>query len=478
MRQLAGADAQFLYSETRTQHYHTIKVMVVDPTKSRAALDFDSFKAQFGRDSAIVPVFHWRMVPAPLGLAHPSWSWQRELDLDYHIRRAAVPSPGGNREFCEVVSEIASTGLERDRPLFQIWWVEGLEGGRLAYVTKLHHAVADGSSSAQLLIDATQEEPDGEVAVPALRGEGPEPLPAYRQRLAAALRYDWELARGLPRFLGRLLRFVAIGTGRAMAGKGRPAGPFQAPMTRFNQKLTPHRWFANVDVSLDDLKRVGRGFGCTINDVFVAISAGAIRRYLELRDELPEESLTATIPVSIRTPEQQRTYGNRLSSWFVAIATDVEDPVERLRVIARNTRAARESWEAKDPELQHDAMEYGWLYRGWQRVTTLLARRFSGRPAYSAILSNVRGPDRPVFSNAAPVVALRSMGPLSEDLGLNITGWSYAGTMSIGVVACREHVPDIWELADRLPEALHELVRAADKQESSDPGATRGTDSR
>lgn len=469
MRPLAGADAQFLYAETRTQHYHTLKVLVLDPSGSHQPLDFDTFKAQFASDSAVVPVFHWQLVMAPLSLAHPSWLWRPELDLDYHVRRAAVPSPGGEREFCEVLSEIASTGLERDRPLFQMWWVEGLAGGRLAYVTKLHHALADGLSSAQLLLDATQQGPDDEFRPPPLRVEGPEPLPTRRQQLADALRFDGHLALGLPRFIARLLRFVAIGSWRAVAGKGRPAGPYAAPITRFNQRLTPHRWFANVDLPMAELKRVRRVFGCTLNDAFIAVSAGAIRRYLELQGELPDVPLTAALPVSIRTPEQQRTYGNRLSSWFVGIATDVADPVERLRAIQRNTAAARESWEAKDRDLQHDAMEYGYAYRAWMGFMGMLGRRFSGRPTYNVVLSNVRGPGKPVYSNGASVVALRSMGPLTEDLGLNLTGWSYADTMSIGVVACREHVPDIWELADRLPEALHELVLAAEKAETGSP---------
>lgn len=461
MQPLSGADAQFLYAETRTQHYHTIKALVIDPADSRQPLDFETFKKQFAGFSGVVPVFHWQLVLAPLNLAHPFWSWREELDLDYHIRRAAVLSPGGEREFCEVISEIASTGLERDRPLFQTWWVEGLAGGRLAYVVKLHHALADGLSSAQLLLDATQEGPDDDLRPPALRVEGPEPLSTRARQLVESLRFDVQLALGTPRFVARLLRFVAIGSWRALARKGRPASPYSAPITRFNQVLTPHRWFANVDLPMAELKRVRRVFGCTLNDVYVAVCAGAIRRYLELRGELPELSLTAALPVSIRTPEQQRTYGNRLSSWFVSIATDLADPVERLQAIQRNTRAARESWEVKDRHLQHDAMEYGYLYRGWMRLATALGRRFSGRPTFNVVISNVRGTPVPLYTAGTRIESMYPMSGLVPGQGLNLTVISYMGRMDFGFAVDPDLVPDAWELAEGIPRAFADLQAAA-----------------
>ena len=260
---------------------------------------------------------------------------------------------------------------------------------------------------------------------------------------------------------------------RARHGSRRPVPPFVGPATRFNRKLTPHRWFAFVDVSVSDMKRVKSAFGGTLNDVYAAVCAGGIRDYLLSHDELPKASLNATITVSIRKPEELRTYGNRLANWPVSLATDVADPVERLKRIQQSTQAARETLEAADRELLHDFMDLWWVYDVSVNKNPKLLRTIIGRPTYNVILSNVRGPDHTMYVAGSRLVALRSMGPIVNELGLNITGWSYADTMSIGVVACREHVPDIWDLAERLPVALAELLQAAEREEarSAEPSA-------
>jgi WS/DGAT/MGAT family acyltransferase len=379
------------------------------------------------------------------------------------VRRARVPAPGGPREFAEVLSAIASTPLERDRPLWQLWLVEGLEGDRLAYVTKLHHAAADGVASARILLDAFQDTPSPSGPRP----EHPpdEPPPPARELLLGALRYWGELARRLPALLARTLRWLAIALRRALAGESRMAPPFAAPRTRFNRPITPHRWFANADLPLADLRRVKEILGGTLNDVYVAICAGAIRRYLEERGELPAEPLTASIPVSIRKPEEERSYGNRVGVWMVSLATHLADPVLRYRAISRAARDAREAHQAKDPELLADWQDYWWIYRAFYSLQRLVGRLLR-RPVFHVILSNVRGPAAPIYSDGARVVALRSMGPILDDGGLNFTGWSYVDTMSVGIVACREHVPDLWALAEGVELSLRELREAAEKEQA------------
>jgi diacylglycerol O-acyltransferase len=463
MRKMSGADAHFLSEETRTQHSHTIKVQVVDTSGAHAALTFEEFRRAFEGGLSLIPPFQWRLVSMPLRLAHPRWYYDPNLDLDYHLRRAAVPAPGGPRELAEVISHIASTGLERDRPLWQMWFVEGLEHGHIAFVTKLHHSVADGSSSAQILLDAFQRSPEDHVQWPPHESQVAEPVPPRWRLLLQGL---WELAvliAGLPRLAWRALRMGWIVLQRRRAGLPRPVSAFDGPRVRFNRRLTPHRWFATVDVPLASFKKVKGAFGCTLNDVFIAVCSGAIRRYLDLHGELPMQSLTAYVPVSIRKKEELRAYGNRLTNWHADLATSVDDPVERLRRIQRSTAAARDQSKAADPELFNDYMDYWWLYRITSRLVPKIVRLISGRPAFNVILSNVHGPDEPLYSEGMKVVALQSMGPIVDYLGLNMTGWSYVDTMSIGVVACREHVPDIWELAERVPEALEELVVAAEE---------------
>lgn len=461
MRKLSGADAHFLSEETRTQHSHTIKVQIVDPSTAHTPLDFAAFKLGFQEGLSVIPPFQWRLVSMPFKIALPRWYYDPNLDLDYHLRRAAVPSPGGEREFAEVISEIASTGLERDRPLWQVWFVEGLQHGYVAYVTKLHHAVADGTSSAQILLDAFQETQEASVRRPPHESPVPEPIPPRWRLFFEGLLELLALIGGLPRLAWRGLRAWRIRRRRLREGADRSAPPFSGPATRFNRTLTPHRWFANVDVSLADMRLVKDAFGGTLNDVFVAVCAGGIRRYLELHGELPRRSLTAIVPVSIRKPEEMRTYGNRLANWHVSLATEIADPVERLRAIQRSTRAARESLAAGDPELLQDFMSYWWLYDLVVNKLTRLVRRVTGRPTFNVILSNVRGPTKPMYVEGSRLVALRSMGPIVNDLGLNVTAWSYVDTMSIGVVACREHVPDIWTLAEQFAPALAELKHAA-----------------
>jgi WS/DGAT/MGAT family acyltransferase len=452
----------FLYQESRTQHQHTLKILIIDPAGAHWPLDFQTYKQGFVHGIATVPVFHWKLVKSPLNLSHPFWFWQADLDLDYHIRRMRVPDPGGERELCEVISEIASTGLERDRPLWQTWWVEGLAGGRVAIVIKLHHALADGLSSAQILLDSCKASPEPQ-ALPVLPPPFPDERPSRALLTGLALGSQIRLLGRLPRFLGMVAQALWIGRRRKAQGRAGLTPPFQCRATRFNQRLTPQRWYASVTLPLSRMKRVKELLGGTLNDVYVAVCSGAIRSYLKSHDEMPGQSLTASLPVSIRGPHEKRTYGNRTSTWSISLATDVEDPIERYGAIVRSNRAARDEREAKDPEFYATLQEY---WRLNNLFTNRLARwmhRMTGRPSYNLILSNVPGPRERLYVNGAEVVGLKSMGPLLHNMGLNLTGWSYQDQMDVGIVACREHIPDIWELAERLPEALQELVLDAEK---------------
>jgi WS/DGAT/MGAT family acyltransferase len=464
MRRLRGADAFHLYKETRTQHMHTIKVQVLQPHGE--TIPFDEFKRGFETGIAAVPPFHWQLVKVPFGLGHPLWRYRTDLDLDYHVRRMAAPAPGGDRELAEVISEIASTGLERDRPLFQVWLVEGLAGGRVAYVTKLHHAVADGVSSATILLDAFQSDPEAPDRHEH-EWQGDESEPDRWSLIVDALRHLVRLAAGAPAMIGRLWRVSRISLQRIRAGLPRAQAPFSGRRTRFNRRLTPHRWYAFARLSVSDMKRVKQVLGGTLNDVFVALCAASVRAYLMKRSELPGDfALTGTIPVNIRKDHEQRTYGNRTGSWTVSLATNEADPLARYRAVIASTRAGRESSEAKDPALIADSMDYWWIHNlvlsGLRRVMGAL----TGRPPFHTILSNVKGPSEPIYSRADEVVDLLSMGPIVDDQGLNFTGWSYRDAMNVGIVACREHVPDVWDLADGVRDALAELVAIADAEEA------------
>jgi WS/DGAT/MGAT family acyltransferase len=469
MRRLTGADAHFLLLETRVQHLHTLKIFVVEGSSASGVAPHVLLREQLARIVPHLGPYRWRLVRVPLGLGLPFWATTQHIDLDYHIRRLAVPAPGGPREFCEVASAIASFPLERDRPLWQIWIVEGLEHGRIAYVMKIHHAIGDGTASAQLAADTVA----ALATNPATVGDpdAAEPLPPRLWLLAQAVADGGRRLVRLPALIGRSLRVLAIGAARRRAGLAHPPRAYASPPTRFNNRLTPHRWYANITVPLADMKLVKEAFGVTLNDVLVALTSSAVRGYLADHDELPAESLTASIPVSIRAPEDPDRYGNRLASWYVQLATDVADPVERLRAVARNTATARTTLQAKDLALQSDWQEQWLSWVLFMGPLLRLMRRFRKRPVYYVIISNVRGPSAAFDHQGARVVSIQSMGPLQADMGLNVTAWSYVDQFSIGVVACHEHVPDIWNLAERFPAALEELKAAAILRR--DPAAAR-----
>lgn len=460
MRRLAGADAYHLREESRVQHMHTMKIAVLDPSTAPEPLVFEPLRELAARGIPHIPPFRWQLVEAPFG--RPVWIDAPDLDLDYHVRRAAVPSPGGSAELDEVVAYIASTGLERDRPLWQLWFVEGLERGRVAYVMKMHHSIADGVASAKILTDTFEESP-------VVGDEPPEQLPPAEPRpgrarlLVGNLRYLASLLAAFPDLLKRSLHAVRVVRERKAAGVAAVA-PFSGPSTRFDRPLTPHRCFATVTVPLSDLKAVKNAFDCTINDVFVAMAGGALHRYLERHGELPDKPLTASVPVSVRRDDEQDDYGNRVVTWAVSTASHLADPVERLAAVCESTRAARENQEAKGQRFGFEWMEYYPLWELGARKMSRLGQRLLKRPPYNVIVSNVPGPRVPLYMHGARLASLQSVGPLVAGQGLNLTAWSYVDDFTIGVLACREHVPDVRELAGAFPDALEELKLAAEKE--------------
>jgi WS/DGAT/MGAT family acyltransferase len=347
--------------------------------------------------------------------------------------------------------------------LWQVWFVEGLANGQIAYVAKVHHALADGVASARLLLQAFTESPDLTIVPPpdALTSERE---PSRATLLLLGLGSTLRLLAHLPALLVDTLRSGwRMWQRRRQPGAQGAARPFSGPNTQFNHPLTPHRWLAYETVPLDEIKRVKDATSCTVNDVFLALVSGALRRYLGAHGRLPRRTLTASVPVSTRTDDDTRAWGNRLTTWYVELATNIADPVERLRTIHRNTRAARDALEDVR-DLQHEWVEYWPLFKAFVfGLPRLVAPIFGGRPSYNVIVSNVAGPKRPLYRHGARLVHLVSMGPLVEGLGLNFTGWSYVDEMTIAVMGCREHVPDVWELAKGVRASLDELLEATER---------------
>jgi len=471
MRRMTGMDALFLYNEIPTQHMHTLKVTILEP-EDPAGYSFERERDKLTAGLGRLPPFRWRVVPTQFSLNHPLWLEDPDLDIDLHVKRAALPPPGGREELCEFISEIASTPLNRSRPMWKLWMVEGLENGRIAAVAKIHHSVADGHASARLLADFTTPTP-GELPSSSEHAERdwhPEPIPSKPRLLWMGL---VDLVRFLATRLPRFVRGFAAARRRKAAsraeGAPQPPQPFSGPDTSFNGVLSAGRRFAYASLSLDDARVVKEAFGGTLNDVVLATVASSVRRYLQERDELPDAPLVGWMPTDTRTPEQEDSYGNCVAAMYVNLCTDIEDPTERLLAIQRASAVSKRDFDDTEGARLSDFFDFVPPFVSsllMSRLATIMKRR--GRPSQAnLIISNVRGASTPLFSQRTPLRALFSIGPLLEGVGLNITAWSYQSQLNFSLLADRKMVPDLWVLADGLVDALAEYVKLAGERSAS-----------
>jgi WS/DGAT/MGAT family acyltransferase len=397
-----------------------------------------------------------------MGLHHPLWIEDPDFDLDYHLRHIAVPPPGGARELSEVVSKLVSIQLDRSRPLWECWAIEGLEHGHIAVLTKVHHAAIDGVSGNEITVAMLQLSPDDEAPPPTEEWK-PDRVPTEVERLGYAAnslaRQPFRLAKTLRRTAETALRTRSR---NRQPDVDPPPGFFAAPRTSFNVSLTPHRDFAFTSVSLSDVKAVKNAVGVSVNDVVLAVCAGALRRYLDANDEHPDAPLVAMVPVSVRTEEQQGTLGNQVSQMLCSLATDIDDPVKRLEAIHDGTQQAKGQLNAIGADALTDWAEFaapalaGRAARLYSR--TKMADRH--RPLFNVTISNIPGPPFPLYSNGARMVANYPLGPIFDGGGLNITVMSYLDQLDFGLIVCKDLIPDVWSLADGLGAALDELKKA------------------
>jgi WS/DGAT/MGAT family acyltransferase len=467
MQPLTGNDLFQLYMESPIQPMHTLKVLILDPAERGQQSSGgrpDPTTSQGLREWAqhalsAIPPLHWRMVSAPLRLGAAAWVEQQELDLDHHLRSTRVKAPGEREQLADVLDELMEGKLDRDRPLWELWLIEGLAGGRVAHVWKMHHAIADGGASARILDQAYQHSPEdkasGEVrAVPT-------PPTEPRELAKVALRRHRAMIGALPGLVMRSRAAKLVSTNRRRLGLPTGAKALSGPMTRYNRGLTTRRTVAWERLAMADIQLVRAAFDCTINDVFLTAAAGALRSHLEPAGELPEAPLTASVPVGLRRPEDENQYGNRMGVWYLALATNIGDPVERLHATRMITRGAREAAEqGGGPQLLAEWQAYTLLFKPANALGNLGARR-AGRPLFNLTVSNVRGPKDQLYADGVPVQDLISLSVLSTGQGLNLTGWSYRDSFMVGIVSCPELEPDLWKLADGLTAALDELRRAA-----------------
>jgi diacylglycerol O-acyltransferase len=462
---MTGLDASFLYNETPTLHMHTLKLAVLEPPASGEFPAREVVRDEFERRLHLVPPFRRRVIEVPLRLHHPVWIEDPDFDIDRHIHLVRVPAPGGRADLDAVVSELAGFPLDRNRPLWDLYVLEGLEGGRIGVLVKIHHAAADGVAVTRLLANVMSTSIDAMDPPPPTVPWHGEALPSRRRLLADAAVDHLAQVRRLPRLVRDTVRRTRASKAVRQEAAVTPPRPIlDTPRTPLGGSLTPHRSFATADLPLDEAKRVKDAFGVTVNDVILATVAGAVRGWLLDLDALPARALVAGVPVSAGDPaEADRMGGNRVSNLFTSLATDVADPVERLRAIHEVTKVAKQVHNLLGADLMQDWVEYtppapySWVMRAYSRSGAADWHR----PPINLIVSNVPGPRAPLFASGARLVGIWSVGPILEGVGLNVTVWSYLDHLHVGVLACPDLAGDASTLASRLPGSLAELSARA-----------------
>jgi diacylglycerol O-acyltransferase len=461
MQRLSGLDAMFFYLETPSSHMHVTGVYVMEPGERDTS--FESIRAMVEERLPLAAPFRRRLVEVPFKLSHPLWIEDPDFDLDYHVRRAALPAPGGKKELEDFVAQVVGLPLDRDRPLWEMYIVEGLEGGRVATVTKMHHAAIDGVSGAEIAatwLDLEANPPDRVIVDP----WRPEPIPSDVELMAFAMASLVGHPMKAVKTARRVLESALHVTERNRTpGIEPPPSPFAAPKTSLNQSLTAHRRVAFTERPLDDFKTIKNHFGCTVNDVVLATCASALREYLLEGDELPDEPLVAMVPMSVRTESEKGSHGNRVSAMLASLATDVEDPVERLKVISEGMRSAKEQEQLIGAATLTDWTEFTFpaLVGRASRLISSMRVFDRVRPAFNVTISNVPGPPFPLFLAGARLVGFYPLGPVAEGVGLNMTVMSYCGMVYFGLNACRETVPRLADLPRMLEAGLDELLAIA-----------------
>ena len=463
MEQLGGLDATFVYCETPTMHMHVCAVVLLDPTTMAGGYSFERLRSMLLERLPKVPAVRQRLAHPPLRVSRPFWVDDPDLDIDQHVHRITAHPPGDDKVLAALAGDIASWPLRRDRPLWEMWVVEGLQDGRVALVAKMHHSTIDGVSGANVMGSLFDLAPVSEFTPTTQRQSEPHPNPLEMlgRGLASRLAEPWDLVRLVPTTAARLASTVW-----QVSRQGRPhpspAAPFTAPRTSFNATISARRSIAFTDVALADMKKVKNAVGVTVNDVVTAVVGGALRRYLDDRGELPDHSLIAAAPVSVHNQAQEHKGTTKVSVMFSSLATDEKDPLERLRAVAQANHEAKEIHRMVGADTL-----IRWAEHFWLNAFALGTRLYSSLHAadhhpvvHNLILSNVPGPPVPLYLAGARLAGIFPLGPIMDGAGLNITVLSQEDRVGFGIVACPDLMPRVWDLADAIPEALQQLVAA------------------
>jgi diacylglycerol O-acyltransferase len=462
MQRLSGTDALFLSMETPAWHQHVGGLVILDPTDA-PEFGFEAVRANIAAKLPNVPKYMWKLKEVPLHLDRPVWVEDREFDIDRHVRRIAVPPPGGGRELGDLVGQLMSHQLDRRIPLWEMWFVDGVIGGKVALIAKYHHSLMDGITGAGLAEQLFDLE-----AHPAPKDE-PEPTPIHVRQPS-----DIELLlRSVVPTVSSPLRAgrYAINGAQRVATILRKTGSFstpgQGPMTSFNGMVGPRRRLSFASIATEDVRKLKKVTDTKFNDICLAVAGGAVRSYLLERGELPKDPLVAAVPVSTAVADEVGG-ANEVANMWVKLGTDIEDPLERLMAIFRSSGSAKEMTKAirartiqsvgevAPPLLLNVASRFLWASN--------LAGIGGRMPAAGGnlLISNVPGPPFDLYTCGARVAGIYSASVLAVNLGLNITLMSYGERVDFGITVDPDQIHDPWLIAKGIPAALAELLAATE----------------
>jgi WS/DGAT/MGAT family acyltransferase len=479
MRQLTSLDAQFLALETPRQYGHVGALAILDPSTRSTPLDLAGIQHLLEQRLPLIPPLRRRLAEVPLNLDYPYWVDDPDFDLEFHVREVALPAPGNENQLAEQVARIVARPLDRSRPLWELYLISGLRDGYVAVLTKIHHAVVDGLSGAEIMAALLDLSPEGRE-VPEQAAE-PERVPSTGEMLVrgvlGALKVPVRFLRSAPAALPNLneVRSLAVVPGVSTVAQiaeqtrrialrkpaHRTLPGLAAPRTPFSGRVSAHRKVAFGQLDLADVKAAKNRYGTTVNDVVVSICAGAVRRWLLAHNALPEDALVAQIPVSVRTDEQTGTYGNRIMLQTVPLFTPIADPIQRLRLTHEALGNMKERHRALPAELLQDANHFipPAVFALAARSTFALVNSGAGRPPWNLVISNVPGPQVPLYLAGARLVTNYPISVITDGMGLNITVMSYCGHLDFGIVADRLQMPDVHLLIPWLREELELLIK-------------------
>ena len=459
LRRVDGLDSAFLASETPEWHFHVSAVQIIDP-RGTPGFGFEAFREVCRQRIHLVPQFRWRLVAPPLGLGWSYFVDDPGFDVDDHLHRAVLARPGDRYELGRLLGDLIGRKIDRQRALWEVWFIDGLEDDRVAIFTKTHHAIVDGVVGvdvASTLYDHPADSTGGHDQPLHEPLRVPSAMEISARNAVSFLNVPLRAAR-----LGRDLIEQGVASLPLVLGAHPPSLPFQAPRTPFNGQLTPRRGFASASLPLDTVLRLKRIAGVTFNDVVLAVCAGALRMFLDDRHQLPDRPLVAQVPVSTRTDLSRNEIGTQVGSMFVSLATHLDDPVDRLRCIHESSTVGK---VLRRTLVEHRTITLTealppLVFNAAARIWSMAHLDARTPPVYNTIISNIAGPAGGFSVAGAPVEATYPMGPLLYGGALNITVVSHRGRLDVGLITCPDLLPDAWPLADAFEPALDELTAA------------------